>query len=230
MKRFVTPGLAVLLLLGAFALVPHTRVQGQSAGLVSAVLSKLERNHQTLKSLRANIVMEKYDSRIRETDRYYGSVLYLPGTGKNASVRLDWSKPRREILSVANGRYTLYRVSLGVVYTGPASGNRDNELLSMMSMSSDELHRQFQPFQDVREETLWGGVSTTHLKLVPRYARSFKHAEIWVDSSGMPVQTKVVEKNDDATTIRLNNVEKNAKISAGDIPVKYDSNVKVIKG
>jgi hypothetical protein len=27
--------------------------------------------------------------------------------------------------------------------------------------------------------------------------RAYKYAEIWVDSAGMPVQTKIVEKNDD---------------------------------
>jgi hypothetical protein len=45
----------------------------------------------------------------------------------------------------------------------------------------------------------------------------------------MPVQSKIVEKNDDATTMRLVSIEKNAKISSDDIPVKLDSNVKVIK-
>jgi outer membrane lipoprotein-sorting protein len=97
-------------------------------------------------------------------------------------------------------------------------------------MSSSELDKRFQPFQDVREETLWGGVSTTHLKLVPITAKSFKYAEVWVDSTGMPVQTKIVEKNDDATTVRLNNVEKNAKLSKKDFTVKYDPSAKVIKG
>jgi outer membrane lipoprotein-sorting protein len=97
-------------------------------------------------------------------------------------------------------------------------------------MSSTELDKRFEPFQDVREETLWGGVSTTHLKLVPTSARTFKYAEVWVDSTGMPVQTKIVEKNDDATTVRLNNVEKNRALSKRDFEVKYDPSAKVIKG
>ena len=82
--------------------------------------------------------------------------------------------------------------------------------------------------QDVREETLWGGVSTIHLTLVPKNG-GYKYAEVWIDRDGMPVQSKIVEKNDDATTMRLVSIEKNAKISSDDIPVKLDSNVKVIK-
>ena len=64
---------------------------------------------------------------------------------------------------------------------------------------------------------------------MPRGNASFKYAEIWVDSSGMPVQTKIVEKNDDATTVRLSNLERNVKISSDEFNFKADSSVKVIK-
>ena len=100
----------------------------------------------------------------------------------------------------------------------------------MMYLSRQQLEARFQPLQDVREETLWGGVSTIHLTLVPKGNAGFKYAEIWVDSSGMPVQTKIVEKNDDATTMRLSNLEKNVKISADEFSVKLDPNVKIVKG
>ncbi len=100
----------------------------------------------------------------------------------------------------------------------------------MMYMSRQQLEARFQPVQDVREETLWGGISTIHLKLVPKSNASFKYAEIWVDSSGMPVQTKIVEKNDDATTMRLTGMEKNARISGDEFNVKLDSNVRIVKG
>jgi outer membrane lipoprotein-sorting protein len=84
--------------------------------------------------------------------------------------------------------------------------------------------------QDVREESLWGNVSTIHLTLVPKGNASYKYAEIWVDSAGMPVQTKIVERNGDATTMRLSEMERNAKVSSGDFDLKLDSNVKIIKG
>ena len=58
---------------------------------------------------------------------------------------------------------------------------------------------------------------------------SFKYAEIWIDSAGMPVQTKVVEKNDDSTTMRLTSLERNIKINSSDFNIKFDSNVKVVK-
>jgi outer membrane lipoprotein-sorting protein len=99
-----------------------------------------------------------------------------------------------------------------------------------MYMTRAQLESRFQPVKDVREETLWGGVSTIHLTLVPKGNASFKYAEIWVDSSGMPVQTKIVEKNDDATTMRLSGMERNLKIPSEEFSPKLDSNVKIVKG
>jgi outer membrane lipoprotein-sorting protein len=45
----------------------------------------------------------------------------------------------------------------------------------------------------------------------------------------MPVQTKIVEKNDDSTTVRLTDLEKNQKIDPNVFDVKLDSNVKIVK-
>jgi outer membrane lipoprotein-sorting protein len=46
----------------------------------------------------------------------------------------------------------------------------------------------------------------------------------------MPVQTKMVEKNDDSTTVRLTNVEKNQPIPLDQFKLKLDSDVKRLKG
>ena len=75
--------------------------------------------------------------------------------------------------------------------------------MEMMNMSRGQLEARFHPVKDVREETLWGGVGTIHLTLVPKGNAGYKYAEVWIDSAGMPVQTKIVEKNDDSTTMRL---------------------------
>ena len=44
------------------------------------------------------------------------------------------------------------------------------------------------------------------------------------------MQTKIVEKNDDATTMRLNGMERNLKISPDEFKVDLDSSVKIVKG
>jgi outer membrane lipoprotein-sorting protein len=232
MSRFIPLGLIAGLILAAFIVVSPTTANAQSAGLVSSVLNRLEKNRASLKSLRAGINMEKYNSQLGTKDSYTGVVLYIPGAGRNASVRIEWKSPQHEIISVQNGQYVLFRPRLGTAIKGRStdrSAKGASGIIDMMYMSKQQLEAKFQPLQDVREETLWGGVSTIHLTLVPKGNASYKYAEVWIDASGMPVQSKVVEKNDDATTMRLVSVERNSKISNDDIPVKLDSNVKIIK-
>ena len=231
MKRLVTLVLATLMVAAAFAAGSPKPASGQSAGLVSSVLNRMERNRQTLKSLRSGISMEKYNSQLRDSDKFTGVVSYVPTTGREASVRIEWRSPQHEILTVSNGKFVLFRPRLGMAYVGSSKSknNKAGGVLEMIYMSRQQLETRFQPVQDVREETLWGGVSTIHLTLVPKGNASFKYAEIWVDSSGMPVQTKVVEKNDDSTTMRLTSLEKNIKISPDDFSQKLESNIRIVK-
>ncbi|MGB7926280.1 MAG: outer membrane lipoprotein carrier protein LolA [Pyrinomonadaceae bacterium] len=231
MKKLAPLGLIVALLVGAVAVCSPTSAGAQGAGLVSSLLSNMERNRRTLKSLRANLSMEKYNSQIRDSDKYTGKVIYVPGAGRNAYVRVDWQQPRAEILAVADGQYTLYKPRTKQAFVGSANSNRAraNGAFDFLNMSRQQLVTRFEPLQDVYDETLWGGERTTHVKLVPKGAASYKYAEVWVDSAGMPVQTKVVEKNDDATTVRLMNMERNASISLDEFRLQLGSDVKKIK-
>ncbi len=233
MKRLVPLSLLVAVLVGASIISSPKVANGQSAGLVSSVLNRMERNRQSLRSLKASLSMEKYNAQLRDKDQYSGSVLYMPSSGRDASVRIEWQKPQHEILAVSNGKFQLFRPRLNQVMVGKSGSFKGKAgaggVLDLMYMSKQQLETRFQPVQDVREETLWGGVSTIHLTLVPKSDSSFKYAEIWVDSSGMPVQTKIVEKNGDATTMRLSGLERNLKIPADEFNLKLDSSVKVVK-
>jgi outer membrane lipoprotein-sorting protein len=231
MKRLVSP-IALMAVLTAAFFVSTPSADAQSAGLVSSVLNRMERNRQSLRSLKASLSMEKYNAQLRDKDNYQGVLAYMPAGSRDALVRIEWQKPQHEILAVSNGQYTLYRPRLNMAYKGnsKSSRNKAGGVLGMMYMTRQQLEANFQPVKDVREETLWGGVSTIHLTLVPKGNSSFKYAEIWVDSSGMPVQTKIVEKNDDATTMRLSSLERNLKLPGDTFDLKLDSNVKIVKG
>ena len=232
MKRLIPAGLIAALIISLVFVFPAT-TNGQGAGLVSSVLNRMEKNRQTLKTLRAGISMVKYNSQLGVEDKYNGVVIYMPTGGRQAAVRIDWTSPRREVMAVNNSKYTIFRPSLGIAYTGdsrrmPKDGKASG-LLEMMNMSRQQLEARFQPLKDVREETLWGGVSTIHLTLVPKGNSGYKWAEVWIDNAGMPVQTKIVEKNDDSTTVRLTGMEKNQRISPSEFDIKLDANVKIVK-
>ena len=232
MKRLISSGLMLAFILSTLVIVTPTTTNGQGAGLVSSVLNRLEKNRQSLKSLRAGISVSKVNSQLGSEDQYRGVVIYLPGAGRQASVRIDWNSPRKEVMAVKDNKYTIYRPNQKIAYVGSANKMNDKSaggLMEMMSMSRGQLEARFQPVKDVREETLWGGVSTIHLTLVPKGNAGYKYAEVWIDAGGMPVQTKIVERNDDTTTMRLTGLEKNQNINKSDFDIKLDSSVKIVK-
>ena len=235
MRKFIPFCLSVALLVSAVAFLPTPPAHAQIPGLVSAAIGRMEKNKRNLRSMRANITMTKYNSQLRDNDSYQGVVMYIPGAGGNGSsfVRLEWTNPKHEILAVANGNYTLYQPRLKQAYqgkTGRIKNERDSDVLALMNMSAAQLRTKFGEFQDVREETIWGGVWTQHFKAIPNGSASYKYIEVWVDGDGMPVQTKMVEKNDDSTTVRLTNVERNGTIPMDQFKLSLDSSVKIIKG
>jgi len=234
MRKFAIFSLLVALLGSTVVFLPASS-NAQIPGLVSSAISRMEKNKRSLKSLRADITMSKYNSQLRDTDSQSGVVLYIPGASgnNNALLRLEWTKPKHEILVTNNGNYTAYQPRLGQVFQGKTArikNERDSDVMALINMSATQLRTKFGDFQDVREETIWGGVWTQHFKAIPNGPASYKYIEVWVDKDGMPVQTKMVEKNDDSTTVRLTNIERNTSIPMDQFKIDLPSNVKVIKG
>lgn len=231
MKKNLTVGLAILFA-AVVALTSTPRVNAQGAGLVSSIFNKMERNRRDLRSMRASISMEKYNAQIRDSDKRSGTVAYVPGSGRSGSVRVDWRTPVQEILAVADGEYTLFSPRRKMAYVGSTSSKNakvSNVLGFGLNASAAQLKAAYD-YKDVYNETLWGGVATTHITLVPKGASSHKYAEIWVDGSGMLVQTKVVEKNGDSTTVRLMDIQRNVAVSKDEFKINLGSDVKKVRG
>ena len=229
MKKFFALGLA--LILTAIA-VPAPSASAQGAGLVSSIFNKMERNRRDLRTLRAGISMEKYNAQIGDSDKRSGTVIYMPGAGRNSFVRVDWRSPVQEILAVADGQYTLFSPRRKTAWVGSAN-SKNGKVSGVLGFGLDASSAQLKSaydVQDVYNETLWGGVAATHMKLIPKAGANFKYSEIWVDATGMPVQTKVVEKNGDATTVRLMDIQRNANVSKNEFKIELGSDVKKLRG
>lgn len=231
MKKLIPLSLAVAVLLTIVAGSPGNAT-AQGAGVVSSILNRMERNRRDLRSLRAAISMEKWNNQIGDSDRYEGWLAYMPAQGRNAYVRIEWHKPRREVLTVADGQYQLYNERQNVVYEGRASGNRGpskvSGVLGYLNMSAAQIRANFNA-EYVGDESLYGGVNTSHLKITPKGSASYKYAEIWVDANGMLIQAKVVERNDDWTTVRLLDLQKNDNIPTDHFRQQLPEGVKRVK-
>jgi outer membrane lipoprotein-sorting protein len=218
------------------AATPAPAAAPQGAGLVSSILNRMERNRREMKSLRSGVWMQKYNAQIKDEDNFIGEVQYIPGAGRNVSLRVDWSKPQNEILAVANGEYTLFKPRMNMAYKGSsASAGKNNKVTNVLgfglNVSKAELNAKFQPVEVVGEGTLEaGGAHVWMLKLVPKGNASYQHAEIWVDDEGFPRQVRVIEHNGDMTTVRLLNPQRNATVSADAFKLNLGSDVKIVKG
>jgi len=230
MKRFLMFGLALALVTGS-AFLPASRAQAQGAGVISSILNRMERNRRETRSLRASILMQKYNSQIRKHDLSEGQVAYLPGSGRNVNVRVDWVKPTRQSLSVMDGQYTLFFPRQNQAMKGNANGRNDKAgsvVGFALNASAAQLKSQYN-IELVGEGTL-DGPHVWLLKLTPRGAGSFQFAEVWVGDDGMPLQTRVTERNGDSTLVRLSNIQKNARVTKDDIAIQLPSGVKIVKG
>ena len=85
MKKLVPPTLVALVLV-ALTVIPLPAASAQ-AGLVSSVISRMEKYQRNLRTLSADISMEKYNSQLRDADKFYGTVHYIPAGGRSAACR-----------------------------------------------------------------------------------------------------------------------------------------------
>ncbi len=234
MKKIFAPALAALMLLASLSVAPP-RAQGQGPGLISSILNKMDRNRRTLGSMRAAVHMVKYNAQIRQSEEQYGDVAYIAGKGRDANVRVDWKRPVVEMLSVTGGQYTLYRPRLNQAFQGSAKnpkgkGAAGNVLSMAFNMSGAQAKSQYNVELVGEGELYKGSPHVWWLKFVPRGNPGFQFAEVWVTDDGMPIQSRVTERNGDSTTVRLTNVQRNARVSPDDIKVELPAGTKVVKG
>lgn len=235
MKKFFAPALAALMLFASLSVAPPS-AHAQGPALISSILNKMDRNRRDLRSLKAAMHMQKYNAQLRFAEDSFGEVQYVAASkGANSNVRVDWTRPAREMLAVSNGKYTLYRPRLNQAYQGSTSSAKGNARVSGvlgfgLGVSGAQLKNQFNVELVGEGELYRGSPHVWWLKLTPRGNAGYKFAEVWVDDNGMPIQTRVTEKNGDATTVRLMNIQRNAAVPGNVFEVQLPAGTKIVKG
>lgn len=202
-------------------------------GALQEVLKRMDDHNKALTSLQADVKMVKFNAQLNESDpAQEGPMKYLPRKGRNAYVRIDWTKPLQESLAVVDKDYVLYRPHLKQAYTGKTdkaknSGGAGNAL-AFMNMSKTQLKQNYEIIY-VGKENVSGGIPTWHLQLTPKTPQNYKMAEIWVDGNGMPIQAKTIENNNDSMTVYLSNLQKNKSIDGSIFKIDLPKGTKIIK-
>ena len=227
--RFLLPGVAIVFL---FSAAPS---DAQAQDIVRQILNRMDANNKGLKSLKSKIQMAKWESVLNETDSREGELQYLPGRSeKQVYVRIDWVKPSAEQLAVAKGSYVLYtprrkQAIVGKVDSVKGKNSKAGGVLAFMSMTKAQLAENYE-VKYVGEESVKSGAKTWHLVLTPKKPTSYKSADLWVDANGMPVQAKIVEKNNDTTTILLSDIQKNVTVKGSVFKISPPKGTAIVQG
>lgn len=235
MKSFLRINLAVIAATLFFSAFNATQTNAQAGNPLPEILRRMDNNNKALITLQASVKMDKFNSQLGEHDVTEGTAKYLPQKGRDALVRIDWSKPVQESLAVVNKQYVMYRPSLKQVLTGnvenaKSGGKGANNALAFINMSKEQLKANY-TIKYIGQETVSGGTQTWHLELTPKNKTNYKFADLWVDGDGMPIQAKVTENNNDTTTVFLSNIKKNEQINTKIFVIDYPKKTtKVIKG
>ncbi|MEJ7698502.1 MAG: hypothetical protein WKF71_02485 [Pyrinomonadaceae bacterium] len=140
-----------------------TVTETRASNPLPEILNRMEINRSSMKTLRSNVTMVKYNAQLKESDTNQGTSIFMPTKGRDALVRIDWTKPVEETLAVVNGKYVLYRPRLKQAIVGnakDAKGNgKANGALAFMNMSKAQLKANY-TIKYLGEEKVSGGAST----------------------------------------------------------------------
>lgn len=233
MKNFFKTGiisLGLVLFLNVFTAI---NTNAQASPVMRDILGRMDRYNKSLSTFQSNVKMVKWDSTLNDNDTREGTASYIPKTEKHPMyVRIDWTKPDEQMVVIGD-KYELYRPRLNQVIKGNAnkakSSGTAGGALAFMGMSKAQLQANY-TVRYIGQESVSDGTQTWHLELTPKAATSYKTAEIWVNSDGLPVQAKVVEKNNDSTTILLSGVKTNVSLKTEIFKLDYPKTVKIVNG
>lgn len=197
-------------------------------GALREVYSRMDTAYKGLVSMKAKVKMEKRDAQLGEIDTYEGSVIYVPKKGKDANIKVEWEKPSRESLVVKDGKYILYKHSTNQALTGSVSeakgSSKTDSSLAFLNMNTKQLKANYD-VQLAAEEKVASGDGAWHLLLKPKGKSRYKLAELWVNTDGYPVQTKLIENNNDSTTVLLSSLNPNSKVDLAEFKLNLPKDV-----
>ena len=122
--------------------------ESKAQNILPEILKRMDEHQRALTSLKANVAMDKFNVQLDEHDLWNGSAKYVKVKEKEANVRLDWTKPEQQILSVVNKKYVIYRPRLNQAIYGNADdaqkkGTEGSGIFDFLKMSKEEMRTNY---------------------------------------------------------------------------------------
>lgn len=201
--------------------------------ILTGILNKMERAHQDLKSMKAELIQQKTNTQIGITDNEFGQMIYKPASGKEkGKLRIDYVKPSKDTIAMVGEQVIYYQPRINQVFKSSiakASKGKVGGYAQLVGLdgSVKSIAGNYN-IEFVRDEQI-NGQMTTLLRLVPKSGGQFTRIELWVNQqSWLPAQWKMYERNGDHTVVTLKNMQVNANIPDAAFNVKIPGGTKVV--
>lgn len=198
--------------------------------VLNEILKRKQSHQNVLASLRADIEIRRYAFGLNESEILEGSFIFLPSRSKNSVLRVNWAKPKEEVLAIINGKYVKYSPFNNTAFTGNEDEKLDDSVIlfkRILSLNNTKLQNYF-VIKYVELERLCDGTQTWKLELLPKSKSQYRAIKIWIDVNGMVIQARMTEKNENYSMIRLSNIKKNIVINFSEVKVKLPKGTKII--
>jgi len=223
-----------ILLLTIIAVIVAASTSGDVAsanGKLDEVLANMDKAARSIKTIQADMRQEKRDRQIGGKEVYSGRIFFLHDK-KCDRVRIEYDIPQGQVVAVDCNQITLYQPRIyQVILTtrqSQASKNQEFSFIATPYKSVPELKSQYNIVYVGDEQA--AGASSSKLELTPKARSSVQKLTLWVNqSSWLPIQYQVVEKNNNVTTFVLSNMNLNGNIPASAFKVTWPQGTKVVR-
>jgi len=205
-----------------------------STQLLTGILNKMEKAHQDMKSLKAELIQETTNSQIGITDKVFGAILYKPAAGKNkGKLRIDFTQPSKDIVALVGENFTFYQPRINQVVKTTLAKASKGKLGSDVSLFDLGLNSSLKSVVNsynidyLKDETI-DGQQATVLRLTPKAKAQVDTIDIWVLQNGFPSQWKMVDHNGDHRIYTLKNIQLNSNIPDSAFNVNIPNGTKTI--
>lgn len=234
MKRFMSLAMIVGILL-LFMGADRRADANPQLQLLTGILNKMEKTNQDLRSLKAEMVLQKTNTQIGVTDSEYGQLLYKPAAGRTKQkLRIDYTKPSQNVVSVEGDKFIFYQPRINQALKGLASkvskgsqGGFAQFIVIGLGGSLKSASGRYS-ISFVKDEIV-NGVMTSVLRLTPKSNDQFTSIDIWVNQQNwFPVQFSGTERNGDLTVVTLRNLQLNANVPDNAFAFNPPSGTKIV--
>jgi outer membrane lipoprotein-sorting protein len=203
---------------------------------VEEVLERMSGTYQTIESLGAELHQVKSYPQLGMTDPPETGVLFIKRKAQEELlVRLEMKEPERRIVTVKDGRYTLYQPKIKQAIVGRVDRKAKSSTgTSFMNYFLGDLSTAMKDYDIVSmgDEEI-GGNGTVHLRLTAKSGGNgyYPQIDLWIDKElWIPVQQEFVEPNRSITKIRFEGLRLNEEMKDKLFDIDLPKDVERVKG